>query len=574
MLATYAAAVMSRSRDQLRFRTTTGWMQGLVQERLNMYLGTLNSAAAMFSVREQPTAEEFRAYIERLGLQSLFPGAQGVGYAHRTPPAERKALEHKIRREVWDDFMITSEGVREDYFPIIYLEPQHGQNQHAIGYDMFSEPIRHEAMSRARDAGRPAVSGKVLLAPEIDANKEPGFLLYVPVYRGEIIPDFVQERRERLLGFVYSPFRAQDMFAGIFSSNRETDVRMDVYDGSVEDSANLLHSAGPAASKLPSFTSELPLEFADHQWTLRFLTTPEFDDASYAALVPWVLGTGLVISFFFFGVTVALARAHRDVQAAQKELRTHAENLEATVAARTAALTEAVAELQHMSYSIVHDLRAPLRAIQGFGGILEEEAGSVLSDECRGYVQRMRTAANRMDLLIRDVLSYGTIIQHELPLETIDVVILLHGIIETYPALKPASADIDVSPSIPPAFANSAALTQCLANLLINAVKFVEPGQRPRVQVTCTREQGSVVICVADNGIGIPKELQDRIFGMFQRLDNSYEGTGMGLAIVRKAAERMGGAVWVESEPGNGSRFFLKLNAAPNDQPSSKPLPS
>jgi signal transduction histidine kinase len=270
----------------------------------------------------------------------------------------------------------------------------------------------------------------------------------------------------------------------------------------------------------------------------------------------------MILTVALFAVTVALARAHRDLHQAQSDLRAHALKLEETVHARTAKLTEVIGELEHMSYSIVHDLRAPLRAIQGFGGILEEEAGPTLSAASRGYVERMRTAANRMDMLIQDVLSYGKLVEQDLPLTTVDVVVLIRGIIDTYPALQPAAAEIKISPAIPPVKANAAALTHCLANLLINAVKFVAPGQLPKVEVTAERRDEDVEICVADQGIGIPADLLERVFGMFQRAHNGYEGTGMGLAIVRKAAERMGGSVRVESQVNAGSRFYLRLKAA------------
>jgi signal transduction histidine kinase len=301
--------------------------------------------------------------------------------------------------------------------------------------------------------------------------------------------------------------------------------------------------------------------------------------ASSQGLVPWVFGIGLLISLTLCGITVALARTHRDLHLAQVQLKEHAQNLEKAVAARTARLRETVAELERMSYSIVHDLRAPLRAIQSFAGILEEEAGTTLTADCRGYLARMKTAASRMDALIRDVLNYGKLVKEELPLTPIDLNRLLSGILETYPAFQKDSADITLAPDLPVVLANEAALTQCFSNLLDNAVKFVKPGQKPRVHVSAeppplhhsitpslhhsplpAQPQGRFVrICVADQGIGIPPELHSKVFGMFERLDTSHEGTGMGLTIVRKATERMGGKVSLFSEPGHGTRVCIDL---------------
>ncbi|HWI58884.1 MAG TPA: HAMP domain-containing sensor histidine kinase, partial [Bacillota bacterium] len=222
-----------------------------------------------------------------------------------------------------------------------------------------------------------------------------------------------------------------------------------------------------------------------------------------------------------------------------------------------------VAELEHLSYSITHDMRAPLRAIQSFGGILQEEAGHCLNEETQGYLTRMRTAANRMDALIRDVFNYSKLVREELALQPTDVSQLVRGIVETYPMFHPPKAQVEVDPNLPLVLGNEAALTQCFSNLIDNAVKFVKPGQTPKVRVSGELKDGFVRIYVTDNGIGIPKDLQSKIFGMFQRLSSSTEGTGVGLAIVRKATERMGGRVGLESESGQGSRFWIDLKPAP-----------
>jgi signal transduction histidine kinase len=238
------------------------------------------------------------------------------------------------------------------------------------------------------------------------------------------------------------------------------------------------------------------------------------------------------------------------------------DELERTVQERTAKLRETVAELEHFSYSLTHDLRAPLRAMQSFAEMLEEElcVGCLRSPNL-DYIRRIQVAARRLDGLITGALNYGKVVSGELPVVPVEVGKLLRGMIETYPNLQRPGAEIGVEFDELLVLGNESALTQVFSNLLGNAVKFVAPGVKPRVRVWAESKGGTTRIWVGDNGIGIPAGGQQRIFDMFARLhgEDEYPGTGMGLAIVRKVLQRIGGAVCLDSEPGHGSRFCVDL---------------
>jgi PAS domain S-box-containing protein len=279
------------------------------------------------------------------------------------------------------------------------------------------------------------------------------------------------------------------------------------------------------------------------------------------------------------------------------------EMLEQTVEHRTAKLRETIHELEAFSYSVAHDMRAPLRAMQGFAKILDEEQGPKLDDQGRDYLRRIGLSARRLDSLIQDVLNYSKIVRSELPLEPVQTDEFLREIVESYPDLHSHQSEIHVHGPMPPVLANPAALTQVVSNLLGNAIKFARPGTKPDVRVRAERldkpvqlpakrlppaeadtegdghfenqpapsngsphdANGPVVrLWFEDNRIGIRKERYDQIFLMFQRLNatEEFEGTGMGLTIARKAVERMHGAIGLESEPGKGSRFWIDLQAA------------
>ncbi|MDB6034254.1 MAG: hypothetical protein JWM16_4592, partial [Verrucomicrobiales bacterium] len=225
----------------------------------------------------------------------------------------------------------------------------------------------------------------------------------------------------------------------------------------------------------------------------------------------------------------------------------------------------ALAELESYSYSIAHDKRAPLSAMQGFSRILLEEYAPEFGPEALNYIRRMSKSAERLDRLIQDVLTSSKIMCSEMDLQPVQPEPLLREIIESYPNLYSSKAEIVLQEPLPAVLANSAALTQVFSNLLGNAVKFVEPGTQPRVVVRAEQGNASVRFWLEDNGIGMPPEATSRIFQMFQTLNRPglYEGTGLGLAIVRKALTRMNGAVGAESVLGQGSRFWVDLKPAP-----------
>ena len=264
------------------------------------------------------------------------------------------------------------------------------------------------------------------------------------------------------------------------------------------------------------------------------------------------------------GQFIERKRAEEALQKAQAELKQHATELEHIVAQRTAKLRETVEDLEAFSYSIAHDMRAPLRSMQGFAGILKQDYGDKLDDTAQGYLQRLGSAAARMDRLIVDILNYSQVVRGELDLGIVDAHKLVSDIIHSYPQFEHTHADVSIEGRLPLVLANEAALTQVMSNLLGNAVKFVRPGLRACVRVGANPDaahDGRVELWVQDNGIGIPSDQQKRLFNMFTRLHRPglYEGTGIGLAIVKKAIDRMGGSVRVDSTPGQGSRFWVQL---------------
>lgn len=262
-------------------------------------------------------------------------------------------------------------------------------------------------------------------------------------------------------------------------------------------------------------------------------------------------------------VVVQRNRAFDALQAAQAQLSNHAVDLEKQVAVRTGELQASVKFLEGFCYSMAHDLRAPLRYINGFSKVLREDYSSTLDNKASDYVRRIGDAAERMDRLILDLLEFGHLSSSELQLITVDADIIVRKAIELL-RQENAGAVVKIQGPLPPVLANPAVLEQVTINLLRNAAKFVSPGVVPQIQAGAENTEGYIRIWIKDNGIGIDPEYHEKIFGVFQRLHitQEYPGTGIGLAIVKTAVERMGGRVGLESSPGRGSCFWFELEAA------------
>jgi PAS domain S-box-containing protein len=238
-------------------------------------------------------------------------------------------------------------------------------------------------------------------------------------------------------------------------------------------------------------------------------------------------------------------------------------DLERRVRERTAEVQGAMRQLEAFAYTIAHDLRAPVRAMTGFSEALIDDYGKRLDPEGIDYLQRIRNGGKRMDAMISDLLDYSRLVRGELPLEEVDLGSAVdRALSELEAELSQRRAAVEVERPLPRVRAHGLTLALALQNLISNAAKFVAPGTEPRIRIRATLGASGVRrLWVEDNGIGIAPEHQDRIFGVFERLHRSdaYPGTGIGLAIVRKALERMGGRVGLESKPGKGSRFFLEF---------------
>lgn len=278
-----------------------------------------------------------------------------------------------------------------------------------------------------------------------------------------------------------------------------------------------------------------------------------------------LLGMGLSSAVLAGALFLLATRTLRKLARAEAEIRALNRNLELRVQARTRELTQAVQELEGFAYTVAHNLRAPLRASAGFSRLLMEDLEGRLQERDVEHLRRIERASEQMDLLIRDLLDYSRLSYS--PVKSSPTA-LEPVVREAFEAATPEAAarraEIRVDGALPWVWGQDALLRECLRNLLSNALKFVSPGVAPKITIRAEARGEWTRVWVEDNGIGIAPEHREKIFGVFERLHRpeDFPGTGIGLAIVKKIVQRLGGQAGVESRPGAGSQFWIELRTA------------
>lgn len=284
---------------------------------MSAYEQVLRNAVGFFNAADTVTRQEWNSYIKTLRLQAYYPGIQGLGYTIRLSPEDVAPFTKKIRAEGYPDFTVWPEDRREEYHSIIYLEPFNERNRRAFGYDMYTEQKRKAAMQKARDSGEPAMSDMVILKQETRRDIQKGCLLYLPVYQRNLPLTTVEERRAALRGFVYSPFRINDLMMGILGSVAP-EVEFEIYDGNYKDTANLFydsHGYNPKKHKA-DFSATRVINVAGRDWTIQFTARPSFVSSNEVNLPNVIAIAGVLVNLLLIYVLVkinSLSRRNREL---------------------------------------------------------------------------------------------------------------------------------------------------------------------------------------------------------------------------------------------------------------------
>ena len=337
------ARLDAENKARVRFEFRVSQVAHAIRVRLDDYEQALRGGVGLFAASAAVERSEWRAYTEHLRLEKIYPGIQGVGFLKRVPAADKARHESGVREEGFTRYAIIPPGERAEYYPIVYLEPFSGRNQRAFGFDPYSEPVRRAAMEQARDSGEPAVTAPLQLFQDIGEAPLAGFLMFLPVYRNDLDISSLERRRAALVGYVYSPFRANDLMRGIFGNLG--DLRLRIFDDGPGDDDRLLYDNEPDASKAvpaPAFSVTTLLPMNGRTWRMQMNSLPKFEetiDRDTPLLVGGISASisALLLLIFWFLATMR-ARAVQLARSMTRELRESRERLALAVEGSNQAL--------------------------------------------------------------------------------------------------------------------------------------------------------------------------------------------------------------------------------------------
>ncbi len=552
-------------KDYQRFITRTEAARNTIASRMNMYIAMIRATSGLFAASDYVTHEEFKSYISRLEIREFYPGIQGIGLTKRIKADNLKKFVASRRAAGQKDFHVWPDHSREEYHVITYLEPLDRRNRAAIGFDMFTDPVRREAMELARDTGMPAASGKVTLVQEIYEDVQAGFLIYIPLYRKGIMPEEIEDRRKNLMGYVYAPFRAGDLLRNTFHGQHGLESDYAVYDGLHADESRLLYSSVKDNDPLPSgFRPRLKvthtLQVAGRTWSMVFTNRPEFDANTNESLLPIIFASGLIISFTLAAITWAESRSRRESEIKAEWLRRSQEELGES----QARLLENDKRKDEFLAVLAHELRNPLAPVYNSLQIMKRSPDPGTQKEMRDI---MENQIGHMIRLVDDLMDVSRITRGKIELRRTPLD--LAGIIDSsVEAVRPLIEErrhilgIDI-PEVPiTVLADKTRISQVFTNLLNNAAKYTPEGGS--INISVVLDEGHVDVKIADTGIGIPEDKRDYIFDLFTQASGEeagpYGGLGIGLMLVRSFVQMHGGHVSVESDgDGKGSTFTVTL---------------
>ena len=581
--ALYVAST-EEARAQAAFVADAQRTHQQIANGFNAYIEVVRAGTALLTVSNDINFMELRAFVGSLGLEARYRGLEGMGFSQYVRQRDLQSFIRATRLDGVTRFRMWPPNRQPDHQLVTSFEPYANQRRVLLGFDMSTDGVLLAAMETARDMGQPTASAALQDAPPFEGSGRPDFILFIPVYRVRAPIDAVDDRRQAIVGFVFSPFRLDKLLRQVMAANAS--VAFDIYKDTDGQPTELTyqHMAGVGASRF-STTDSLHVAGRDWHIVTRSLQGPVglISPAAQRTLL-----VGLLLSLLPFLITLGQLRAwelstrhEAELRASEQALRKSELELHETIGREREARSHIEAAdraKDEFLATLSHELRTPLNTVLGWLGMLR--TGSMREEQRAHALEVIERNARLQAQLIEDLLDVSRIVMGKVrltlhPLIVAPIVSTVVDSIRPTADAKGVTLHASVDPEIGRICGDSARLQQIVWNLLANAIKFTPSGGQ--VSVELSPQEGQVQLCVRDTGVGITPEFLPHVFERFRQADSSmtrvHGGVGLGLAIVRDLVELHGGSIEARSDgPNRGASFIVRfpaLSASTTASPST-----
>lgn len=493
-----------------------------IKDELQQYEQVLIGAQGLFAASKEVELTEWDSFTNIQNIETRFPGLQGIAYVQHVLHEDRQKLISKMTSYGSDNFIIKPAGDRDEYYPVLFLSPLDERNQHAIGYDIYFEDIRHTAIDLLKQTGETTITGKIILVQEIDQNIQNGFLMLVPVYSNE--------NSDVLVGIVDSVIRINDFVEGTVDLKTFENIRLKIYDEHISDENLFFDSNTISEQKIDSsdFTTAIPVSINNRNWIFEYENIPLSHSPKSVLLLFSIPLVGFSMSILLFYVFRILAK-----------------NLELT---QKAINSEKISAMGIMASRISHDIRNPLTVISMSLNLLKKNMGTDVDEKTKEYAKRIEDSVESVLSIIEDVLEFTK--THKVQKKTIILNDALENVVSNIDV--PSEIKIILPQDKYSIFCDLSKIKSVFSNLITNAIESMSNEGTITISVKDESDYQSIIF--TDTGPGIDN---DKILEIFEMLFTTKSfGTGLGLGICKKIVEYHGGTISVKNNP---TTFIIKL---------------
>jgi len=516
---------LDRQSQELEFNSLTEKTAMKIQDKLQTHEQVLLGFKGLFLASYDVEPAEFTTFFNSQNIPDRFPDNQGVGYNEYVTGENEKNELVKRLTEYGIDYAIHPQGTRPVYVPVVYLEPQDVRNKRALGYDVYSEETRKQAIDQAIKTGKTTLTGKIILVQEISGYVQNGFLMLLPVYEND-----EKTGSAKLKGFITSVFRMNDFVVGVLDEHLFEYMELKIYDQS-QDSENLFFDSSniksiPGGNK---FSKSLMVDFGGREWFLDFhgsLPPESINNQSNWMIIPiagYNMSFLLFLAFIFFSKNIQLTKKM--------------------------AKREKIAVVGELASRFSHDIRNPLSNIQMAVEMLQKKKEIISSSSSEDKFQIITKNLDRISHQVDDVLDF--VRTHPLEKKDLSLLVCLSESISTMDIPKNIKINLpneDVS-----IYGESTSLQIVFKNLILNAIQAIS-FQEGNITIRFDEDHKYTIIEVEDSGTGIPESKLSEIFEPL--VTTKQTGTGLGLVSCRNIIEIHGGTITAKNNP---TTFTIKL---------------